>query len=73
MALPRATDAEVVSSGGSGGTLVGETTTEKVGFHGTAPIAQTTLTTLATAATLATIRTSVQQIISKLRAKGLFG
>lgn len=52
---------------------LGKTAASKVGFHGTAPTIQTSLTALATAATIGTVKTSVQQIIARLQAKGLFG
>ena len=62
-----------LSDGNPDGTQLGQSTTDKVGFHGTSPTAQTSLTTLATAATLATVTASVQEIIAALQAKGLFG
>lgn len=40
MALPSATDAEVIGTGSSGGILLGETSSEKVGFFGTTPVVQ---------------------------------
>lgn len=40
MALPRATDSESPTSNGSGGILIGQSSTEKVGFYGLAPSAQ---------------------------------
>lgn len=57
MALPLATDVEVLGAGGSGGVTMGESTTELISFYGVTPIAQRsgaaqstlTLTTIATA------------------------
>lgn len=41
MALPSATDVEYVGSGSSGGTVLGHSSTELIGFYGvTTPIAQ---------------------------------
>jgi hypothetical protein len=40
MSLPSAHDVEVVGSGGTGGTTLGESPTEKVSFYGAAPVAQ---------------------------------
>ena len=39
-AIPRATDAEVPYSQGTGGCQLGDATTEKVAFYGTTPIVQ---------------------------------
>jgi methanogenic corrinoid protein MtbC1 len=58
---------------GPDGMAVGTSSTEKVGFHGTAPTAQQVLTTLATGATITTVVTSVQEIIEELQNKGLMG
>jgi hypothetical protein len=62
-----------LSDGGPDGTVLGQGTTDLVGFHGTTGTAQTSLTTLATAATVATAVASVQEIIALLQAKGLAG
>lgn len=40
MALPRATDVEYLGTSGSGGTVLGQTASELVGFYGKAPVAQ---------------------------------
>jgi hypothetical protein len=40
MALPRATDVEVIGTGGSGGVTIGESASELVSFYGKAPVAQ---------------------------------
>lgn len=42
MALPRATDVEVIGSGMSGGITVGESATEKVSLYGVTPVVQRT-------------------------------
>jgi hypothetical protein len=40
MALPSATDVEYVGTNGSGGTVLGLSASEKIGFYGLAPSAQ---------------------------------
>lgn len=60
-----------LSDGNPDGASLGQSATDKVGFHGTAPSAQTSLTALATGATIATVVASVQEIIAALQAKGL--
>ena len=40
MAIGRATDAEYVGSGGSGGVVVGRAASDLVGVYGKAPVAQ---------------------------------
>lgn len=40
MALPSATDVEYVGTNGSGGTVLGLSASEKIGFYGKAPVAQ---------------------------------
>ena len=40
MALPSATDVEYVGTGGSGGTVMGLSSSELIGFYGVAPVAQ---------------------------------
>jgi hypothetical protein len=40
MALPRATDVEFLGTSGSGGTVLGQSATELIGFYGKAPSAQ---------------------------------
>jgi hypothetical protein len=54
-----------------GGTRLGKTAAELIGFHGATPTAQSTAVTLATGATFAVIVTAVQGILSRLRTKGL--
>jgi hypothetical protein len=62
-----------LSDGGPDGTVLGQSASDLIAFHGETGTAQTTLTALATGATIATVVTSVQQIIARLQAKGLFG
>lgn len=64
---------QYIGDNGPDGMCLGTASTEKVGFHGTAPSVQGTLTALATGATIATAVASVQEIIAGLQAKGLFG
>lgn len=40
MALPSATDVEYVGTSGSGGTVLGQSASELIGFYGKAPSAQ---------------------------------
>lgn len=40
MALPSATDVEVIGSGSSGGSTFGETSSKKISFYGATPVAQ---------------------------------
>lgn len=40
MALPRATDVEYVGSSSTGGTVLGQSASELIGFYGKAPSAQ---------------------------------
>lgn len=48
MALPRATDLEIIGSGGSGGTSLGASTSELISFYGTTPVAQQSVTAIGT-------------------------
>ena len=61
-----------LSDGGSDGTVMGQSDSDLIGFHGVTATAQGTLTALATAATIATAVVSIQEIIAGLKAKGLF-
>ena len=40
MALPSATDVEYLGTSGSGGTVLGQSASELIGFYGIAPVAQ---------------------------------
>lgn len=83
MALPRATDAEVIGAGGSGGVLIGETSSEKVGFFGATPVVQqtniadatntttTTSTTTALTTDLDSLRSKFNSLLAKLETLGL--
>jgi hypothetical protein len=53
------------------GTSLGQSTTDLVGFHGTAPTAKASVTTVATGATIATVVARLQQLTAALKAKGL--
>lgn len=48
MALPRATDVEVIGSGGTGGATFGESASEKISFYGETPIVQPSVTAIGT-------------------------
>jgi hypothetical protein len=86
MAIPRGTDAQVLGANASGGLLIGATSSDLVGFYGTAgvdqPAAITSVnTTAATSTTLAfgyttstqadAIVTAINSILSALREVGL--
>lgn len=72
MALARATDSESPTANGSGGMLLGQSTTEKVGFFGTTPIVQPSITAVATAtATTALNETKIDRLYTALRNIGL--
>lgn len=60
-----------LSDRGAGGTRLGQSATDLVGFHGAAPSDQRGVTTLATNATIATVRTAVIELINLLKEKGL--
>lgn len=57
--------------GNDDGWCHGKYASSKQGFHGKTPVVQAGALTLATAATIGTIRTSVQNILTVLRNKGL--
>jgi len=60
-----------LSDGGPDGTVLGQSATDLVGFHGATPSDKRAVLTLATAATIATVKTAVQEIIALLKEKGL--
>lgn len=60
MALPAGTDVEYVGNGGSGGTVLGHSSAELIGFYGVAsPAAQPQLSATAAVATTAVINSSI--------------
>lgn len=61
-----------LSDGGTDGTVLGQSASDMIAFFGATPAAQTSITALATGATITTVVTSVQQIIDRLKATGLF-
>ena len=61
-----------LSDGGPDGTVLGQSATDLIAFFGGTPAAQTSITALATGATISTVVTTVQQIIDRLKATGLF-
>jgi len=60
-----------LSDGGPDGTVLGQSATDLIGFHGATPSDKRAVLTLATAATIATVKTAVQEIIALLKEKGL--
>lgn len=68
-------DIKQLSDGGPDGTLLGQSTTDKIGFHGKTPVAQQTITTLAALTagetTPADIAAAVVDLYTALKAKGL--
>lgn len=72
MALPRASDLEVVGSGMSGGTSLGASSTELISFYGTTAIAQATVAaTTTTTATTTALQTDIDAIRTALSNLGL--
>jgi hypothetical protein len=71
MALPSAFDEKVVDATGDG-FVIGNSTSEKVGFYGETPVDQgAAVTTLATTPTATDIATAVNSIISRLQDIGI--
>lgn len=61
-----------LSDGGSDGTKLGQSSTDKVGFYGATPVVRgSAVTTLATTPTATDIATAVNSIISRLQTVGL--
>jgi hypothetical protein len=60
-----------LSDGGSDGTVLGQSATDLVGFHGATGSDQYAAITLATNATAGTVRTAVRSILAALTEKGL--
>ncbi len=72
MALPRATDSESPTSNGSGGILIGQSSTELVGFFGATPVDQPSVTWPATGTATTTLNeTKVNRIMAALVELGL--
>lgn len=63
--------ARQLSNGDDSGTVLGQSATDLIGFHGASPTDQAGAITLATAATIGTVKTAVQAIAAALREKGL--
>lgn len=80
MALPRATDVEVIGSGMSGGITVGESTTEKVSLYGVTPIVQRSgaaqatslLSTASSTAIDTATKAAIIEIMNTLKAVGVW-
>lgn len=60
-----------LSDKGPDGTLLGQSATDLIGFHGATPSDQRAVLTVATAATIATIRLGLIEVINLLKEKGL--
>ena len=60
-----------LSDGNTAGTVLGQSATDLIGFHGASPTDQASGITLATNATAATVRTAARAIITALTEKGL--
>lgn len=60
-----------LSDGGPDGTVMGQSATDLIGFHGATGSDQYTTISLATNATAGTVRTAVRAILSALTEKGL--
>lgn len=79
MALPSASDVEVIGSGGPGGSTLGESATEKISFYGTTPIVQRTAAiatsavgTASSADVTTTLKAAVIDIMDTLEALGVW-
>lgn len=71
MAITNLTNVKQLSDGGAGGTCMGQSASDLVGFHGANPSDQAAVITLATSATHGTTRAAVQAILVALKEKGL--
>lgn len=71
MAIGLGTDVEYLGSNASGGMCIGLSSTEKVGFYGTTPVAQQTVTAVVTTATTATNEAAITRIYTALVNLGL--
>ena len=60
-----------LSDGGPDGTVLGQNTSDKIGFHGATALAQQTVTAVATGATIATVVTNLQALSAALESLGL--
>jgi hypothetical protein len=61
-----------LSDGGSAGTTLGQSSTDKIGFYGVTPVVKgSAVTTLATTPTATDIATAVNSIISRLQTVGI--
>lgn len=80
MALPSASDVEYVGTSGSGGTVLGQSSSEKIGFYGKAPSAQRAYSSavhatsaLATSTDFgATQLAALQEVMNTLTALGIW-
>lgn len=60
-----------LSDGNPDGVVMGQSTTDLVGFHGVTPVDQAASIALATNATIATTNVAVRAILTALTEKGL--
>ena len=71
MALPSATDVEIVGTSGSGGTTLGKTSTDKVSFFGATPVVQQSVTYPTATATTGTNEAAIVSVVTALVNLGL--
>ncbi len=63
---------EYVGTGNDDGTVLGRSSTDKIGFYGATPVVRgSAVTTLATTPTATDIATAVNSIISRLQSVGM--
>jgi hypothetical protein len=64
-----------LSDANTDGTIVGQTTTEKVSFHGTTPVVQYAVTLMVTSGstTAASVAAALVELYTALKAKGIVG
>lgn len=63
---------EYVGTGNDDGTVLGRSSTDKIGFYGATPVVRgSAVTTLATTPTATDIATAVNSIISRLQTVGV--
>ena len=71
MAIALGTDVEYIGKNASGGMVLGETSTDKIGFYGATPIVRPSLTAATTTATTTTNEAAIVRITALLVNLGL--
>lgn len=71
MATLSATDVEYLGTSGSGGTCLGQTASDKVGFFGATPVAQQSVTYPSSTATTTTNEAAIVSVVTALTNLGL--